>query len=165
MQAVRNRSISDSRKKMLREMNGVPDGWITTGGAMEYLNLSKYVIKHATINGQLPYQKFGELYCYTKEALDAFDAQRRNLPVSDTTDETDTPPQSRKQPLNRWRQSRKRHKERPGTLLNRDRSLHRSSHPVSLPILQKCRHAMYGPMCRLRPLRAKRRNWNSQQAA
>lgn len=89
-QQVRNRALSDARKKVIRELNGVPEGWFTSGGAAEYLNVNDHVVYRLMRSGQLQGQKFGELTCFTKEMLDEYDARRRKLSIVQS--EPDTPP-------------------------------------------------------------------------
>ncbi len=90
MQQARNRALSEAQTQSLRLVNGVPDGWMTTGGAAKYLNLEMDDIWTAIKAGKLTGQKFGRLHCFTKEMLDEYDARRRNLSI--VSSEPDTPP-------------------------------------------------------------------------
>jgi excisionase family DNA binding protein len=91
-QRERHHDLSVAQTRSLRERNGVPEGYFTTGGAATYLECRMDAIWTAIKTGKLTGERFGRLTCFTKEELDAFDARRRGTPVLDTA--VDTPPRA-----------------------------------------------------------------------
>lgn len=71
------KSRGEARTRMLRETNGVPDSYLTTGAAGAYLGVSHAAVWLAYQEGRLQGEKFGKLACFTREQLDAYDARRR----------------------------------------------------------------------------------------
>lgn len=80
-------NLSKSRIKLLRENNGIPDGWLTTGDAAAYLHISQSRIWYAYNKGQLEGKLFGRLVCFTMEMLDTYKAQRHPLETETDTSE------------------------------------------------------------------------------
>lgn len=81
MAAIR-KSRGEARARLLREMNGVPAGYLTTGGAAAYLGVTHAAVWLAYQKGRLAGEKFGNLACFTQAALDAYAACRRKRGIT-----------------------------------------------------------------------------------
>lgn len=64
-----------------RRENAIPDGWFSTKGAAQYLDVSYAAIYKAHQKGRLEGKRFGDedVLCFNKETLDIYDAKRRAL--------------------------------------------------------------------------------------